>query len=422
MRQIFRSVLAAALAGLLCLSALAADAELHIPKEAVAGESLQSLIEAFMEQHYLTDRNFSLAYYNTVTGEEFCFNEETMMTAASTYKLPLNLYYYEMQEAGEISGDELFLGHTLDDCHYQSIVWSDNELSQEMLYALGGFHIYKDCMRTYFTMTDEEIDPLYYDGNYYCTRMMLDTLKYLYSNSDRFPELLDYMQQALPDEYFKKYVTDVPIAHKYGCFEGAENDVGIFYTEQPFLLAVYTQDVGVEVVSEAAALLRTYNECRLEADRQQEQARVELRKEAEQAALRRAEERAAQEQALAAQREAEAQAKTAAKQAAIAAEQPARSPPEVPAVPEQETPAAPEREEPAQAPSGAKKAFVWWVPVIALVIFGLGLLILPGRAGRSYALIDELDREDEADDVPKPEEKPTEPSERKDEDHSTEPV
>ena len=44
--------------------------------------------------------------------------------------------------------------------------------------------------KRYFTMTDDEIDPKYYQDNYYCTRMMMDALKYLYAHADEFPEML----------------------------------------------------------------------------------------------------------------------------------------------------------------------------------------------------------------------------------------
>lgn len=90
--------------------------------------------------------------------------------------------------------------------------------------------------------------------------MMMDTLKYLYARQDEFPELIDYMKQSNPQNgYFKAKVTEMEVAHKYGSFEGAENDVGIFYAEHPFLLAVYTQNVGESVVQDAARLAADYN-------------------------------------------------------------------------------------------------------------------------------------------------------------------
>ena len=236
-------------------------------------DTLAARFDALRAEYHLDETNFAVSYYNTVTGEEYNWNETAMFTAASTFKLPLNLYYYELQNEGKISGDTVLTegGATLDRCHYLSLVESNNELSIAMLYRIGDFRTYKETMRRYFTMTDDEIDPKYYQDNYYCTRMMMDALKYLYAHADEFPEMLDYMEQSLPrDAYFLHDLADeVTIAHKYGSFEGAENDTGIFYTEQPFLLAVYTQSVGERIVALAADLAYDYN---LEQTRLQRQA------------------------------------------------------------------------------------------------------------------------------------------------------
>ena len=219
-----------------------------------------------MEENGLNENNFSVCYYNTVTGESYSFNENKMMDAASTYKLPLNMYYYEQEAAGKISGSDYlpYAGTTLGNCHMQSIVWSNNELSQAMRKNLGAYSSYKILMRQYTEMPEEEIDPSFYTGNRYCTRMMMDILKYLYENQDSFSELIGYMKEAMPGQYFKKYVTDCEIAHKYGSNEGSENDVGIFYAGQPFLLAVYTKYVGTEIVSKAALLLKDYTDAQYE--------------------------------------------------------------------------------------------------------------------------------------------------------------
>ena len=221
---------------------------------------LDTIVAEFMEENNLSADNFSLSYYNTVTGETYFFNETKMMDAASTYKLPLNMYYYELQARGEVSGSDYFGGTTLNNCHMQSIVWSNNELSQVLRRNLGSYDTYKHLMRQYTTMPESEVDPVFYTRNRYCTRMMLEILQYLYDRQTEFAELIGYMKEAMPGAYFKKYIDDCEIAHKYGSNQGAENDVGIFYTEQPFLLAVYTQNVGMEIVSEAAVLFKDYNE------------------------------------------------------------------------------------------------------------------------------------------------------------------
>ena len=218
-------------------------------------------VEQFRAEHRLTESNFAVSYYDPVSGESYAYNEETMLVAASTFKLPLNLYYYELEQAGEIAPDAYIpnSGTTLANCHRMSLVDSNNEVSIAMLYNLGNFRTYKEKMRKYFTMTDDEIDGKYWSNNYYCTRMMMDALRYLYENEAEFPEMIGYLKQACPDHYFKKYL-DCEIAHKYGSFEGAENDVGIIYGENPFLLAVYTQDRGENVSAECAVLFKDYTD------------------------------------------------------------------------------------------------------------------------------------------------------------------
>lgn len=234
------------------------------PVMAQETSDLGAAVEDYMAQNGLNSQNFSMSYYNTVTGESYTYNDKKFMVAASTFKLPVNMYFYELEAAGEVASDAKLplVGVPLDEAHKLSLVQSNNEVSIGMLYTIGDgdFQNYKGKMRKYFTMPDEEIDYLYYADNYYCTHMMMDALKYLYENRELFSEMIGYMKQAQQEEYFCAGVKDFAVAHKYGWFEGAVNDVGIIYTEEPFLLAVYTQGVlGEQVVAEIAALATRYN-------------------------------------------------------------------------------------------------------------------------------------------------------------------
>lgn len=273
---------------------------LPVSAESAAEDTLADQVEAFMAERGLTERNFSMYYHDTVTGEEYCFNETAMMVAASTFKLPLNMYFYEMEAAGDIAPDAWIprAGATLAHCHEMSLLWSDNPSSIGMLYYLGNFRAYKDCMRKYFTVTDEELDPKYYANNYYSTSMMMDALKYLYAHQEAFPQLLDYLKQAQPDAYFKKYITDCPIAHKYGSFEGAENDVGIIYADRPFLLAVYTQGVGEDISARIALIAKEYADRQHAAAVAEEEARLKAEEEAGIKAEEEARQEAARQEAL----------------------------------------------------------------------------------------------------------------------------
>ena len=325
----FRTAAALALCAV-CLLQTAAPvlAAEDYPAPDVSGKTVEELIDAFRAEHDLTEDNFEISFYVPETGESYEFNETKMLYGASTYKLPLNLYYYDMQLAGEITGDTMITqGASLDEAHYQSLVYSNNELSYSLWRRIGDWPEYKMAMRKYFTMTDDEIPQNYYYDHLFCTRMMMDTLKVVWDGQEQYPELIDYLKIACPDAYFKTYldVDETPIAHKYGSYEGAENDVGIIWAERPFLLAVYTsglsygpggnvdmayadgQSAGSVVCGQLAVLLKAYLDEQVQAEREQaEKEAEEARLAEEQTKAEQAEkERLAAEQQAAAEKEAE---------------------------------------------------------------------------------------------------------------------
>ena len=323
----------AAAAALLCAACLMQAAAPVLAAEGytapdVTGKTLEQLMDDFRAEHALTEENFEISFYVPETGEQYDFNETKMLYGASTYKLPLNLYYYDMQLAGEITGDTMITrGASLDEAHYQSLVYSNNELSYSLWRRIGDWPEYKTAMRKYFTMTDDEIPQNYYYDHVFCTRMMMDTLKVVWDGQEHYTELIDYLKIACPDAYFKTYldVDETPIAHKYGSYEGAENDVGIIWAERPFLLAVYThglsygpggnvdmayadgQSAGSVICGQLAVLLKSYLDEQLRLEREQAEKEAEAARLAEeQAKAEQAEkERLAAEQQAAAEKKAE---------------------------------------------------------------------------------------------------------------------
>ena len=352
MRKIHIAAMLLCAACLLQMAVPALAAEAYTAPD-VTGKSAQELIDAYRAEHALTEDNFAISFYVPETGEHYDFNETKLFYGASTYKLPLNLYYYDMQLAGEITGDTMITkSASLDEAHYQSLVYSNNELSYSLWRRIGDWPEYKTAMRKYFTMTDDEIPQKYYYDHVFCTRMMMDTLKVVWNGQEQYTELLDYLKIACPDAYFKTYlnVDETPVAHKYGSYEGAENDVGIIWAGRPFLLAVYTsglsygpggsmdmayadgQSAGSVVCGQLAVLLKTYLDEQMRLEREQaekdaEEARLaEEQARAEEAEKERlaAEEQAAAEKKAAEERQAElqrqAEAQTAREEAQRAAE------------------------------------------------------------------------------------------------------
>lgn len=343
-----------------------ACAEAPSPEETADTRTLAQVVDELREEYRLNETNFSVSYYNTVTGESYAWNDTYMMLAASTYKLPLNLYYYELERAGTLDADSPIGGTTLANAHFRSIVNSENEISHAMIDAIGSFPEYKQAMRKYFDMRDEEIDPVYYADNHYCTRMMMEVLQYLYENADDYPELLEYLLQACPDMYAKRYVTEYAVAHKYGSYAGYENDVAIIYAKQPFLLAVYTYNVGgEEICAQFARELTDYT------DRQY------------QIALEQAEEtaRAAEAAAQKAAEETERRAAEAAEEQAAAQTAKAEEAASVQELPQEDAKDEPSALTRVAAFLVGGQPLLWMIPLAALIALGGAACIRPLFSG-----------------------------------------
>ncbi len=101
----------------------------------LSGSALADSIQTIITENGLDGSNFSISYENLVTGETLYCNELAIMTPASTYKLPLNMYYYDAEARGEMSEEDVIpgVGLTLAECHYKSLVLSDNPSSEAML-------------------------------------------------------------------------------------------------------------------------------------------------------------------------------------------------------------------------------------------------------------------------------------------------
>ena len=350
-----------------------------VSAEGAAEQTLEEFMESFRAENGLDEDNFSISYYNPGSGERYSFGADRLMLAASTYKVPLNMYYYDLERAGEIASDRLIRGYALNVCHEQSIVYSNNEISEAMIYAYpGSFFAYKNAMLELFGMEDAELSSDFYYDNYYSTGMMMAALERLYENADDYEELIGYMKESFPQEgYFRRYVTDCEVAHKYGSFEGAENDIGIVYADQPFLLAVYTyyspQTPGEEVCARAAQVLKDYTDAqyaRMLAEEQAAQEEAE-RQEAERLA-------AEEEQARLEQERAEAEAEARAREEEAAAREEALRRQEEERLAQERAAAAAEAAQQAEAEPPQEKVRVEWTDYLWMIAVAVGILLLGG--------------------------------------------
>lgn len=234
--RLLASLLIAAL--LLCSPALADG----------AADALDAAVGALFEEYDLSERNFALGFRALSDGTEYWHNADKLFETASLYKLPLNMYFYELEAAGEMASDESIYGVPLDYCHEQSLVYSNNELSQLMVDWIGSYRQFKEIAFGYTGLDESERGFDYYASGGFTARMMVGMLQTLWDDPETFGQEIEYLKEANPGEYLESGECGLEIAQKYGYehYDGILNIciAGIVYTDEPFLITVLTRGVG----------------------------------------------------------------------------------------------------------------------------------------------------------------------------------
>ncbi len=222
----------------------------------------EEIIESFMAEHGLTEDNFVCGWYDIQSGASFYVGEDVFRVAGSMYKLPLAMTIYDMIADGSLTKDDYAGGYRVGDALRLAIVYSDNDAAQALRTRVSANRDeYRIRLAAYSGYEPDELPEEYFTENRLSPRFLINTLIYLYEHSGDYAELIDYMLQAHPGMYFKLAETDdMPIAHKYGYFEGNLGDCGIVYAERPFLLAAMFKGVAgsEKLLGELCALMADY--------------------------------------------------------------------------------------------------------------------------------------------------------------------
>ena len=229
--------------------------------------------------NYLGEDKYSTSfiYYNLETEERLAFNEDLYMNAASIYKVGLSLVAYNMVECGEITLEDLvyyspwqYQGGTgilqydlsfgalpLGTLIEYTIKYSDN-IAATMVYSyIGGWNNFK--WRLFEILG---IDYGDYD-NVTSARVELEVLKYIYENrnNSNYKTLIDYLKNTDFHDRLDKYLPQNIVAHKIGSDEGYTHDVGIVFTEEPYIVIMMTDNVynGPDKIADISKAMYLYN-------------------------------------------------------------------------------------------------------------------------------------------------------------------
>lgn len=256
------------------------NADDSTPSAEDVSADLEAILEHYFAETGVDTSSLGIAIYDFESGGSYAWNDQTYFTAASTYKLPLAMIYYEKIAAGECAlSDELVYeayqyeeGGTI--CYDYSpgssisieellhcmIVDSDNTAAHILYENLGGWVAFKEAITRYSDVAIDENDGVYYSfDNVFTAAFMEDVLGYLYAHEDEFSTLLEDMLQSQPDDYLNMNIGD-KMAQKYGQYEEAENAIGISMSGHPYSIVVYTSlgYTGRLLIGELNAMIWDY--------------------------------------------------------------------------------------------------------------------------------------------------------------------
>lgn len=247
------------------------------PKISVsAGQSWEDAVKMLFEKYNVYEETdpdhtgrLSLGYYNTVTGEEHYHSGDEYLISASMFKIPENMICSDKIRDGKLTMDTVIYDAPYSYYQYRTISQSDNQRAWDLFNYLGGYSSFKTLQKEYLGSDPEEVLGWeYYNDNYYNAKQIINCLKLIWNEPDRFNGIIQNMLQANPYEYFKMFQRDYPVAQKYGFVEQTEtngsntyiNCCGIIWTDEPILLVVFTDNLskGYDVIGEYAQLMCEY--------------------------------------------------------------------------------------------------------------------------------------------------------------------
>lgn len=216
--------------------------------------NLATMVDTYILQNKLEDKVFM--YISGLTSDDtYMRNMDTNVFAASVYKLPLAMIYYEKINAGtcklsdtlvfqssqyeneELIGNNVKAGTVmnLETLLKNMIVYSDNTAAHMLYEDLGGWVKFKQQITKYSSIKENKLS---FD-NVFNARYMNDVLRCLYEKRVSFETLLRDMKEPTSFSYLSENV-NVEIAQKYGLYNGTTNSVGIVFAPKPYSIVIFT--------------------------------------------------------------------------------------------------------------------------------------------------------------------------------------
>lgn len=229
--------------------------------------SLAKDIEAYFQENGIDHEKVAYCITDLEHNIKYSMNEKDEFIAASIYKLPLAMLYYDKVNEGEYTLNSTFTysGYMHEDAGVISsdygigsqvplsdllndlIIYSDNDAGHILYENLGGWKEYKEAMTKY---TDSISENYYTMDNVTTANTMNDVVTYLYDHKEDYKGLIKNMEEAEPGEYLDRD-TQLSMPQKYGMYDSALNSVGFVECNTSYSIVVLTSlgDKGEDVMA-----------------------------------------------------------------------------------------------------------------------------------------------------------------------------
>lgn len=236
-------------------------------------QKIQMLVDNLMSNTGISEdrrENISIVYTYLATGDSWYYNADTWRYPASMYKVPMMMVLAERVANGELTQESDIGGMTLAKSEDLILVWSNNEQAHVVRKYLGGDPVARKLYQAYSPQEESYYHSDFIDYCYFTARYMDDVMQTLYNDQARFPNIMESLKVAMPDRYYHLNIDpSYVVAQKYGTFKEFNNNTGIIFTPNPFLLTVMTEHMSIEAaeafMGQAAKVFLDYT---LEVDNQ----------------------------------------------------------------------------------------------------------------------------------------------------------
>lgn len=267
MKRLFTQILAVALC-LAMLCPLAAFAEDTGSYAVVDPAAMQKLVEEYADAKGYTKGNIRVGYCYLDTGDTWFYNGDEWSFGAGVYYVPMMMLLAEWESSGKLTRDSKIQGYPLGEA--ERLILSESNttaVKNQVMGAIGSEKEMREKIRAYSAIPEADYNPDYMDYGYMSPRFLMDVLKTLYYENDRFPNIIECMKQRGAYEFFRggSIGGAYEVAQQFGSFEEPSgrvnnNCIGIVYTPHPFAFVVMTRNLGSteEVMRDLAVKFKDY--------------------------------------------------------------------------------------------------------------------------------------------------------------------